>query len=89
MNLFLMDVCRSCLAKQAAEKLDAEGGGGFNPRIKPIESMAALAVEEQNLQIVPEIALFRSLFSQGSLKLGIGCFWTWCCFLYSFLLAPE
>ena len=24
-------------AEQAAEKLASEGGGGFNPRIKPIE----------------------------------------------------
>jgi probable rRNA maturation factor len=34
-------------AKQAAEKLKAEGGGGFNPRIKPAESTRALAPEER------------------------------------------
>ena len=32
-------------ALQAAEKLIPEGGGGFNPRIKPIESTLALATE--------------------------------------------
>jgi hypothetical protein len=26
-------------AVQAAEKLEPEGGGGFNPRIKPAESV--------------------------------------------------
>ena len=30
---------------QAAEKLDSEGAGGFNPRIKPEESTRALAPE--------------------------------------------
>jgi hypothetical protein len=32
-------------AKPNAEKLGSEGGGGFNPRIKPTESMWALAPE--------------------------------------------
>jgi hypothetical protein len=32
-------------ASPAAEKLDPEGGGGFNPRIKPAESTTALAPE--------------------------------------------
>jgi len=32
-------------AKQAAEKLATEGGGGFIPRIKPIKSTSALAAE--------------------------------------------
>jgi release factor glutamine methyltransferase len=41
-------------AEQAAEKLDLEGGGGFNPRIKPIKSMRALAPEERILPISPE-----------------------------------
>jgi hypothetical protein len=36
----------SCWALQAAEKLDSEGGGGFNPRIKPAESTRSLAPEE-------------------------------------------
>ncbi len=40
-------------AKQAAEKLDSEGDGGFNPRIKPTESLRALAPEESS----PENAL--------------------------------
>jgi hypothetical protein len=43
-----------CRALQAAEKLDLEGGGGFNPRIKPIESMKALAPEERILPISTE-----------------------------------
>jgi 16S rRNA processing protein RimM len=33
------------LAEQSASKLDSEGGGGFNPRIKPTEPMRALAPE--------------------------------------------
>jgi thiamine-monophosphate kinase len=33
------------LAQKAAVKLDPEGGGGFNPRIKPIASTRALAPE--------------------------------------------
>jgi thiamine-monophosphate kinase len=33
------------LAQKAEEKLDPEGGGGFNPRIKPIDSMRTLAPE--------------------------------------------
>jgi hypothetical protein len=32
-------------ALQAAEKLTSEGGGGFNPRIKPSESIPALAAD--------------------------------------------
>jgi 2-oxoglutarate dehydrogenase E2 component (dihydrolipoamide succinyltransferase) len=31
---------------QTAKKLNSEGGGGFNPRVKPIESVPALAAEE-------------------------------------------
>src|ERR1035437_4976663 len=34
------------VASQAAEKPNPEGGGGFNPRIKPHETMWALAPEE-------------------------------------------
>jgi hypothetical protein len=41
-------------AKQAAEKLHSEGGGGFNPRIKPAESTRASAPEEPILPISPE-----------------------------------
>jgi 16S rRNA processing protein RimM len=33
------------LAEQSAATLDSEGGGGFNPRIKPAVSMRALAPE--------------------------------------------
>ena len=36
------------LAEEAAEKLHAEGGGGFNPRIKPAKSMRASAPEEHS-----------------------------------------
>jgi hypothetical protein len=51
-------------ALQAAEKLNAEGAGGFNPRIKPTESMLALATEGCFSLISPEISsFFRSLFS--------------------------
>ena len=35
------------ISKQAQEKLDSEGGGGFNPRILPAESTRALAPEVQ------------------------------------------
>jgi uncharacterized protein YyaL (SSP411 family) len=35
------------ISKQAQEKLDSEGGGGFNPRILPAESTWALAPEVQ------------------------------------------
>jgi hypothetical protein len=50
-------------ASQAAEKVDSEGGGGFNPRIKPAESAGFsrggmfLAVSTQKSDF------FRSLFS--------------------------
>jgi hypothetical protein len=45
-------------ALQAAEKLDPEGGGGFNPRIKPTESTRALAPEELFPPILPGTSLF-------------------------------
>jgi heptosyltransferase-1 len=35
-------------ADQDSEKLNPEGGGGFNPRIKPTESMRALAPEVEH-----------------------------------------
>jgi hypothetical protein len=47
-------------ALQAAEKLNAEGGGGFNPRIKPTESMLALATEGCFSLISPEISSFSA-----------------------------
>jgi hypothetical protein len=49
----------------------SEGGGGFNPRIKPTESMLALATERRFSRISPEISsFFRSLFSPGGTFLG-------------------
>ena len=42
-------------ALQAAEKLDPEGGGGFNPRIKPTGSTRALAPEGRFSPISHEI----------------------------------
>jgi hypothetical protein len=51
---------------QAAEKLNAEGGGGFNPRIEATESTLALATEGRFSLISPEISsFFRSLFRPG------------------------
>ena len=54
-------------ALQAAEKLDPEGGGGFNPRIKPTESMPALAAEGRFPPISPETSSFSaaSLAAEG------------------------
>ena len=43
-------------ALQAAEKLDPEGGGGFNPRIMPTESTRALAPEACSSDHSPEIS---------------------------------
>ncbi len=51
---------KSFLALQAAEKLDSEGGGGFNPRIKPTESTRALAPEGRFPLISPEIPSFSA-----------------------------
>jgi len=47
-------------ALQAAEKLDPEGGGGFNPRIKPTGSMRALAPEGRFSTISHEIPSFSA-----------------------------
>jgi Zn-dependent protease with chaperone function len=41
-------------AVQHAEKLDSEGDGGFNPRVRPIESTQALAAEERSLPVPPD-----------------------------------
>ncbi len=41
--------------EQATEKVDPEGGGGFNPRIKPNEALRALAPEVCFPQHFPEI----------------------------------
>ncbi len=47
-------------ALQAAEKLNSEGGGGFNPRIKPAESPQALATEGRFPPISPLIPSFSA-----------------------------
>jgi hypothetical protein len=53
----------------ACGKLDTEGGGGFNPRIRPIESMLALAPEGRFPQILPDNPSFSaaSLAPEGML----------------------
>ena len=48
--------------KQSAEKLDLEGGGGFNPRIKPAKSARASAPEERFSPISPEMSTFSIAF---------------------------
>jgi hypothetical protein len=50
-------------ASQAAEKLKAEGVGGFNPRIKPTESEVALATEGQFSSIPPKFPSFSATCS--------------------------
>ena len=47
-------------ALQAAKKLHAEGDGGFNPRVKPIESTLALATEGRFSGISPESQPFSA-----------------------------
>jgi hypothetical protein len=51
--------------KQAAEKLGAEGGGGFNPRIRPTESARALAPEGRNLPISRQTQSFSAACKTG------------------------
>src|ERR1017187_9782016 len=41
-----MHQSRCKTTRKSAEKPNPEGGGGFNPRIKPKESMRALAPEQ-------------------------------------------
>jgi valyl-tRNA synthetase len=41
---------------QAAEKVVPEGGGGFNPRIRPAQSTGALAPEESSSTVPTELA---------------------------------
>ena len=60
-------------AAQAAEQLNPEGGGGFNPRIKPTESTRALAPEECSQQISPEIQSSSAAPSQTRKK----TLWAW------------
>jgi hypothetical protein len=50
---------------RSAEKLKAEGYGGFNPRAKPIKSTMALATEERFLPVLLE----NPSFSAASLAL--------------------
>ena len=45
------------------DKLDSEGGGGFNPRIKPSKAIGALAPEERFLSA--EKGTIRTLFSSA------------------------
>jgi hypothetical protein len=42
----------------AAEELDAEGDGGFNPRVRPMESERALAPEGSSSVVLPEAGAF-------------------------------
>src|ERR1035438_7877218 len=50
------------LLEQAAEELDPEGGGGFNPRIKPTESMPALAAAGRfSANFIQDSEFFRRL----------------------------
>jgi tRNA (guanine37-N1)-methyltransferase len=51
------------MTSEVAEKCDAEGGGGFNPRIKPTESMRALAPEACPAPIAPAIQSFSATCS--------------------------
>jgi ribosomal-protein-alanine N-acetyltransferase len=64
----VINAAKSAWALQTAEKLDAEGGGGFNPRIRPIESTPALAAEGLFSPGPPEISCFpaASLAPEGS-----------------------
>ena len=54
------NAAKSRWALQTAEKLDAEGGGGFNPRIKLTESMRALAPEERFSPTSPKTPCFSA-----------------------------
>jgi hypothetical protein len=47
-------------ALQAAEKLKAEGDGGFNPCAKPIKSKMALATEERFSPVLLESPSFSA-----------------------------
>ncbi|HEV2485129.1 MAG TPA: segregation/condensation protein A [Terracidiphilus sp.] len=48
------------LTPQAADELNVDGGGGFNPRIETTESPRALAPEEYSSRISPEISRFAA-----------------------------
>jgi len=46
------------LRKSLMRETQGGGGGGFNPRIKPIKSTSALAAERRLSPISPEISSF-------------------------------
>jgi hypothetical protein len=56
-----------------AEKIITEGGGGFNPRIMPIQSTWALAPEGCLSSFLPVIPSFSATTSQFAEKLIHGC----------------
>jgi hypothetical protein len=53
-KLFSGCLKRQGTTSQAAEKLIPEGDGGFNPRVKPINSMRASAPEGGFSSILPD-----------------------------------
>jgi hypothetical protein len=57
-------------AEQAAEKLDAEGGGGFNPCKEPAKWVPASAAEGLFLSQSPEIQSFSAAGETGSRAFG-------------------
>jgi len=56
--MYLQTIRIPSAAKQAAEEIDPEGDGGFNPRITPAESTRALAPEGFSPSDSPRIPLF-------------------------------
>src|ERR1039457_6679196 len=60
-----------------AEKLKTEGGGGFNPRIKPAKSARALAPEECFPQISLEYRVFPQPLEAVLLRLCAGSYLVW------------
>jgi 23S rRNA pseudouridine1911/1915/1917 synthase len=53
------------MAKRIARKSNAEGGGGYNPRIEETEKSRALASEESSTPISPEIPLSLEVSEAG------------------------
>ena len=66
-------------ASRATEKPKTEGGGGFNPRMKPTKSVPALAAEEQFLPVSPEMPSISAarLALEGSLSSEMEAHPTW------------
>ena len=59
-------LCNQGTTSQAAEKLRSGGGGGFNPRIKRVKSMSALAADGLFLNpFTQNLEFFRSDFSRA------------------------